>query len=81
MFTRVVGWFGKSRVYRGTKRRDAVRYKGRTLKGYVRVVRQNGIEHVHTCFYHCKTRTLQAVSGYQPYWLARKNNIILKTRG
>jgi hypothetical protein len=68
---RVIG--SKKRIYRGTERRDRVKLNEKTLKGYVKVTRQSGVETVMTCFYNVKEGRLERVEGYNWYWLAKKN--------
>jgi ABC-type proline/glycine betaine transport system substrate-binding protein len=81
MFVRIIaGKRRRVRIFRGTERRDAVSYNGRTLKGYVRVRRMNGETVVDTCFYAKKQKELLTVTGYDPYWLAARNSITFGTR-
>jgi len=75
-FVRVLeGKRKKFRIFRGTERRDAVTYKGRTLRGYVRVRRVNRQTVTETCFYRMKDKQIVTVPGFDPYWLAARNNI------
>lgn len=75
-FIRVLG--GKRqrfRIFRGTERRDTIKYNGRELRGYVRVRVQNGQTTEETCFFRKRESELLTVPGYDPYWLAARNNI------
>jgi hypothetical protein len=67
-----------NRIYRGTERRDTVKYKGKLLKGYVKLVKQNGKQTTTTCFFNKKEGRLEEVEGYNWYWLCRKNCLTLK---
>lgn len=73
---RVIG--ETKRIFRGTERRDRIRFNGVILKGYVRVRHQNGEETVDTCFLHRKEGVVQVVPGFDWAWLARRNNRTIK---
>ena len=77
-FTRIVGGVRlRFRLYGGWEQRDAVTYKGKTLKGFIRLRRQNGEQVEETCFKNVKG-TVESVPGCNLGWLAHKNNLTVK---
>ena len=66
------------RLFGGIERRDLVLYKGKELKGFVRFRKQNHETITETCFKNVRLNVVESVPGFDPVWLARKNNLTVK---